>query len=442
MKNIFSKFIFPETPDGNLYEWKGAETLLIIPQAGLFAIKIVASAENAKQNNSSDDDDLRIAIDGFSFGKYEIHDEKISWKGFGTSASWDGASLKGGTKTIYFFMELDKGEHKIQFFADKTPRIKSIEVFEVEDNDFTLTALKPPEKIESRQKGIPWLSFIFFGSHIKNILLDVNTRSAKEKGTTDGDNLKVVVNGKILQNKKASTSRKYKNFYFSGDIKSSGILSILDKDLSAPFAFENSVELWYDEKPELTKLQISFFDTETSLEELKPLIDLRKYVLRVVNLSLFYFRYSDRIYSEKFLKHSLEKNPQSIEFRSNHPIVRKIKADPVYAKIRKTIKGRLDNGILEGEFYPKDFNFTSFDLATSIHGVKKIEYRAREKRNGDTEVYFELYDIYDFERGDTPFFLFNVVDYFKQQIVNLLDAGEELGIISSFEVVIHVKDIF
>ena len=42
-------------------------------------------------------------------------------------------------------------------------------------------------------------------------------RSGKQKDSTDGDNLKVLINGKIIQNEEAPTSDKYKNFYFSGD---------------------------------------------------------------------------------------------------------------------------------------------------------------------------------------------------------------------------------
>ena len=107
-EKIFSKTSFPLAPGGDLYEWKAAETIFLIPAKGLFAIKIQAKAKNAKQNRGKDDDDLRISLDGFDFGKYERHQEMISWKSFGTSASWDGASLQGGTKTIYFFAELNE----------------------------------------------------------------------------------------------------------------------------------------------------------------------------------------------------------------------------------------------------------------------------------------------------------------------------------------------
>jgi len=439
MKSIFQKTKFPEAAGGNLYEWVDAETSLTTPSAGLFAVKIVASAKNAKRNNSTDDDDLRVSLDGFSFGKYE----KSSWKGFGSSASWDGSSLKGGTKTIYFFMELEKGEHKVQFFADETPEIKSLEVFPVKDNKFTLNDLKPSEKIESNQKGIPWLSFVFLGTHAKSLLLDVKTESAKEKGNADGDNLKVIVNGDILQNEQTPTSKKYRNFYFSGDIKSLGILSITNKQLSGSLAFENAVELWYDQEPQINSLQINFFDTEKFLEELEE-VDLREYVLNRANFAILLFQIASNTYSAKFLQHSLEEHPAPLVFRANHPIVRKIKADPTYKEILKKLKEKITKNILEGELWPGDMegeiNFDSPDLKYAIHGIKKIEYKAEVKKNKEFEVKMVIFDIYDFEKQNVPFFLFHGYEYVKNTIINAADMGEDLHIIHNFEIEIHINN--
>lgn len=440
MKPIFQKIKFPSAPGGNLYKWVKAKTSFTTIETGLFVIKIVASAKNAKQNDYTDDDDLRISLDGFSFGKYE----KNSWKGFGSSASWNGASLRGGTKTIYFFTELDKGGHEIQFFADETPKIKSLEVFSIAKNNFTLSNLKPSEKIESNQKGIPWFSFVFLGTHAKNLLLDVSAKSAKEKGTTDGDNLKVIVNGDILKNKQVPTSKKYGNFYFSGDIKSSGILSITNEQLSGSLAFENAVELWYDQEPKINSIEIDFFDTEKFLRELKE-VDLRKYVLNRVNLAIFAFRMTDRTYSAKFLEHSLKEQPAPLFFEANHPIVREIKADPVYKKILQKLKEKITANILEGTLWPEDMggkiNFDSPDLATAIHGIKKIEYKARIKENGDFEVEIALLDIYDFEKQDIPFLPLHGYQYVRNMILDSMNMGEDFHIIHNFEIEIRTNNI-
>lgn len=444
MKFIFQKIKFPPAPGGNLYELVDAKTSFITSGSGLFAIKIIASAKNAEQNNSTDDDDLRIALDGFCFGKYENHDEKISWKGFGTSASFDGASLKGGTKTIYFFMELEKGEHVIQFFADGTPDIKSLEVFCIENNKFILNNLSPTEKIKSNENGIPWLSLVFLGTHAKNILLDVDTKSAKDKGQTDGDNVKVILNGIILSNEQSPNSKKYKNFYFSGDLKSIGILSISNDDLSAKLSFENSVELWYDQAPKINSLQVNFFDTEKFLKEYESLVNLREYVFSCVWIAMAYFKSSSKLYSAKFLKYSLQENPDALVFKANHPIVKKIKKDPIYKKILQKVNEKITSGISNGEIWPEDIagkiNFDSYDLSTAIHGIKKIEYTSEIKMNGKIKVKMILFDIYDFASADVPFFLFHPYEYSKNTLLNAINMGEDFHIIHNFEIQIHITD--
>ena len=86
MKNpTFTKTDFSFSPGGNVYEWKEAETRFTVPKSGKYVIAITASAKNGKQNSTGDDDDLRVVINGYEFGKHENHEEKMSWHGFGTS---------------------------------------------------------------------------------------------------------------------------------------------------------------------------------------------------------------------------------------------------------------------------------------------------------------------------------------------------------------------
>ncbi|MBI4234948.1 hypothetical protein HY604_01465 [Candidatus Peregrinibacteria bacterium] len=439
MKNVFSKSDFPKAPGGDRYEWENAETGFKIPKTGLYVIAVAAKAKDAKQNRSTDDDDLRIALDGFNFGKYEKRKDEISWKGFGTSASFDGASSKGGKKTIYYFVELDQGEHLVQFFADGRPEILSFEVFEVKDLHFELKNLMPNENIDSSSKGIPWLSFVFLGTNAKSIFFDVDTKSAKEKGSTDGDNLKIVVNGKILKNPVTPNPKKYQNFYFSGDIKSIGLLSLSNNEIADPLAFENAVEIWYDLEPKLNNLRIEFFDVEGFMEEYKD-FDFAQKVRTIAWLAIGIFKVTFRPYSAKLLKHSLNSNPPPLLYKANHPIVEKIKNDPAYKKIIEKLVKKLSNGQLAGEIWPKEkINFDSWDLATAIHGIKKIEYDALIRKNGQFAVKLKLFDVYDFQSGDVPYFLFHLFTYLNQGAVNTLDFGEELGVINNFEIQININ---
>lgn len=451
-KPIFTKSNFSHAPGGNLYEWKEAETTFEVTKNGFFRIKIEASAKNAKQNKSTDDDDLRVALDGFDFGKYEHHEEDVSWKGFGASAAWNGASLKGGTKIIYFFTELQKGEHVLQFFADETPLLKNIEVFEVKDNIFEDSGLKPPQNIPSDENGVPWMSFIFLGGPPKNVILKVKTESGKIKGTKDGDNLKIVVNGAILKSPIASTAPKYKNFYFSGDLRKQDILTISHAQLSRPLTFENSIELWYDEMPEIVNLEIRFASHEEIIEYLRSegadIKILKEQVKDIAERALKFFRFFRKEYSAKFLEHALKSDSPPLIFNANDPLAQKIKKDPIYGKILVKIKEKITLGTFNGEIWPEDFkddpgmngeiNFDSEDFKTSIHGVRKIEYTAAATGNYQYAVNITIFDIYDFEKEEAPNFIIHPWKFLKSVAINNLETGEILGMIKSFEIEIHL----
>ncbi|MFH1546764.1 MAG: hypothetical protein ABIE14_05305 [Patescibacteria group bacterium] len=433
---IFTRTAFPIAPGGQIYEWSEVETKFEIPADGIFAVKITAAAKNAEQNNSTDDDDLRVNLDGFDFGKYEIHDEKVSWKGFGTAASFDGASLKGGTKTVYFFANLTAGEHKLEFTVDGKPELKKIEVLQL-DQTFGLRDLQPTEKTETDKKGVPWLSFVFLGLPAKTLTLGVKTKSAKAKGGTDGDNLKVVVNGKILPNKKAPTSDKYKNFYFSGDLNEFDVLSLGEQELNSSLAFENSIELWYDESPKISDLKLQFFDWEEFFESVNSegVLEICRSFANFVHTVFISTRQK---YSADFLKHSLKDKPENLIFQTDDPIMKKIKSDPTYEKIIGKFKEKISSEILDGEVLPSDFdggiNFDSPDLNTAIHGVKKIEYKAIEKSSGNFEVDFTIFDVYNFEMQKHSLFTP------KKRAIDAIAKCQELNIISNFEIRIILKE--
>lgn len=445
MKNIFSKNFLSKAPGGDCYEWKEVETLFTISKRGFFVIKIDASAKNARQNRSTDDDDLRVALDGFEFGKYERHEEMVSWKGFGTSASWDGASLKGGTKTIYFFVELEAGLHTLGFTADGTPTLKSIEIFEIENNRFELKGLKPTERIKNIRKGVPWLSFVFLGAQTKLFTLEVNAKSAKSKSGTDGDNLKVIVNGRIQKNPYTPESDKYKNFYFSGDVKEFDVLSVTSKQLNEPLAFENAVELWYDETPEIPYLRIDYFDDEEFLERLKKLVDLKQYVRNRAHAVIVVLRLMKNEYAAQFLGHALQKNPKPLIFQANDPLGKKIRQDPIYESIISQIKKKISAGILNGEIWPDDFgdrhiDFNSKDLKYALHGIRKIEYEATPLKPNTYKISMTFFDVYDFSKMNIPQSFWPVDDFLKTMANNELDRGESIRVIQNYEIEIHFNE--
>ena len=430
MKELFSKINFPTAPSGNIYHWEKADTVFEIHDDGKYVIQIIASAKNAKQNRSTDDDDLRVAIDDYEFGKYEIHDEKISWRGFGTASSWDGTSLKGSTKIIYFFLELRKGKHKIIFYADETPTLQEVKIFQIKEGEqFQIKKLQPPQKNNVDKDGIPWMSFVFLRVKPKDFSIASACKSAKQKGGTDGDNLKIVVNGKILHNKKSPASKKYKNFYFSGDLNQ-GQSEFL-KIASENFEFlEDSVELWYDETPNVF-VSLELFDSvkhwlNSGLPE-KAKLKFYEFVLSTLVRS---FSLVGRKYSSDFLKHSLSDNPKRLIFDNDSLLVSKIKKDGIYEKILNIVRNQIENDITDGQIYlgdeSKGFNieFKNGDLRSSLHGTKKIEYNVKPT----------LFDVYDF---DPKYYEISLTWMF----IHMADILEATTILRNFEIEIDIQDV-
>jgi len=312
-ESIFIKENYKSAPGGNLYKWNEAETKFIIPKNGKYVISITASAQSGKQNETEDDDDLRVSINGYEFGKPETHEEKISWHGFGTSAAWNGASLKGANKTVYFFIELNTETEKmfnfhknqeqiIQFFADGKPKIRKVEVFEIEGDYFEIVP-KELHPIKTDTKGIPYASIIFLGMRPKNVRIYTNCKSSTQKGISDGDNVKVVLNGKIIPNNKAPTSDKYKNFYFSGDLNK-GETQCLDLNEVDLQGYESAIEFWYDETPILGTMEISFY----------PVDDLGNYI---VNSALTPFQLPLKLYFQEITNFILSDEFSIIQSKSN-----------------------------------------------------------------------------------------------------------------------------
>ena len=116
----------------------------------------------------------------------------------------------------------------------------------------------------------------------------------------------------------------------------------------------------------------------------------------------------------------------------------------MYEKILKKLREKITANIMEGEILPTDMggeiSFDSADLKTAIHGIRKIEYKTKPKKNGEFDVEMVFFDIYDFEKQDVPFFLFHGYEYIKNTIIDDLDIGEGLHIIHNFEIEIHVNN--
>ena len=441
MKKLFTKNYNLVAPDGDNYKWMEAETSLLCVEKGWHLIKITASAKNAKQKNSTDDDDLRMVLNGYELGKYEIPQGQEHYKGFDNAASWNGATLKGNSKTIYlFFYATQVGDNQLQFYADGKPYLDSIEFYQLNTNEiFKLVDLKPSNTEDIDRSGIPWISFIFIGPAPRKFELNASAQSGKQKNETDGDNLKILLNGKIIQNEKAPTLDKYKNFYFSGD-QLGGAKEVLTIENENFVSLENSVEIWHDQSPTIHQIDIEFSENYTNLSEFTDGSMQKDFVYLTLHSFIHFMRFINRNYTADFMQNAISQNPKNLVFGEKSRLAKLIRKDTEYQKVIHLIESEINTGQLSGEIFTggtpeSTIIFNSGDLYSAIHGIKKITYTATKTSGSRYKVDINFYDIYDFDP--------NNIDYSVNpatELVILADQGESLGVVKNFEILIKIHE--
>lgn len=103
-------------------DWYGFD----IPADGLYLITIIARCKNWWQNLLKlrfSDDDVAVQIDDFQF--FELKGKKREFNSIG---SWNGNELKNNSKAVILIVPFKVGEHRITFWADKSPLVEAIKV--------------------------------------------------------------------------------------------------------------------------------------------------------------------------------------------------------------------------------------------------------------------------------------------------------------------------
>ncbi|PJC24066.1 hypothetical protein CO058_00115 [candidate division WWE3 bacterium CG_4_9_14_0_2_um_filter_35_11] len=328
MKKLLTKNCNLTAPGGDNYKWKEVETSLLCVEKGWHLIKITASAKNAKQKNSTDDDDLRMVLNGYELGKYEIPQGQEHYEGFDNASSWNGATLKGNSKTIYlFFYATQVGNNQLQFYADRNPHLESIEFYKLDTEEtFSLKDLNPSNIEDVDRSGIPWMSFIFIGPQPKTFEVTASAQSGKQKSSTDGDNLKVLLNGKIIQNENSPTSDKYKNFYFSGDQLqgTQKTLTIQNKDFTS---LENSVEIWYDQSPTINQINIKFSENYANLSEFSDSSSQKDLIYLSLHAFAHLMQVARKKYTAEFMRNAISQNPKNLVFEEERELAKLTRKD-------------------------------------------------------------------------------------------------------------------
>lgn len=224
-----------------------------------YLISVTAQVKSEKQrhNNATDDEDIRIEIDNRKFPK--LYNQK---RYLDSPAAFSGGKLHNQLKSVYFFIYLKSGKHQITFIPDEGGKILDVELNELKD--FPNANLQLEKQIQKTERR-PWMTFVLVGPGLKSFTIDATT----EWHLFDGDDLKIIVDGKTKINQLSIKHRKW--------IFAANIINKISNHERAQKTFQEGlkpnslhyIELWADQSPTLHSIQFQLVEPSLPISEVK-----------------------------------------------------------------------------------------------------------------------------------------------------------------------------
>ena len=211
---------------------------------GLYLIKVAARAKGEKQIShiNSDDDDLRVEIDGRKFPKLENNQVYL-----GAPASFSGGQLHDLFKSVYFFVYLSDNRHSLALVPDGSPFVDSFSIWFIGDQlshvDFGLN-----DRAEDGDRR-PWLTFALVDLPLVNFVAESKT----ERRFPDSDDVKLIIDGEIKRNYRNGFRKLW--FWVGAILKGQAQLNIFQTGLASGLHY---VEFWADRMPTLLNINFDF----------------------------------------------------------------------------------------------------------------------------------------------------------------------------------------
>ena len=295
---------------------------------GVYAIKVTAGCDKLQ--------DLRMELDGEYFR--EVPALKSIQK-FDVAAAWNGDKLNGLSQVNIFFVNLEAGEHKLEFYlrdrhvTDVYPSILQQIKEEwknrieceyrylggiIDDNSHSVLVATLDLDLQSQKRNRqPWINLIFQSLPVRSIEYQA---SLAWRDKWDGDDLKIIVDGRTRQ---AETAFRYEWIHHTipGQLEHNDNNTIIT-NLSRG---NHRVEFWADCQPTLKHLCINFND-----HSIKP------------KLSYHRQRKHNQVLKEypnaKLLDFYVERYGEEMHLGFEHPGAAIIIYDPEYNPASETLK--------------------------------------------------------------------------------------------------------
>lgn len=182
------------------------------------------------------DDNLVVKLDNYPLG-----------------LKWNGNDLKGLEQINIFFAKLSMGAHTLTFKTEQTPIITNIKVYEIKVSSPDLTEILPPEIQDSDRRPIYKLAFIGLSPTKILVKADVKTGRDHRLFQDDDDNLQVVVDNKIIENR---FPKAHKNWFWCGRAQKYQNTSIRILDQDFPSSDFTTIDFNIDRTPKIEELRV------------------------------------------------------------------------------------------------------------------------------------------------------------------------------------------
>lgn len=227
-----------------------------VDRPGWFLISISARVKSEKQRGKgiTDDEDLRVEIDGSKFPKLDNPHRYAD-----APAAFSGGKLHNQSKTVYFIVHLEVGLHTVELIPDEGALVEGVEISRVSDfPNFEFQLERRAQKANTQ----PWLTFVLVNLGLKAFTVQATTKWR----FPDGDDLKLVVDDRI---KKNNWSLLHRNWIFTSSIfsklfgretiKQTFNENLLPADL-------HYLEIWADQSPTLHSIELDLLPPQAEDE--------------------------------------------------------------------------------------------------------------------------------------------------------------------------------
>ena len=318
-----------------------------VEREGLFCVTVTARCGKGE--------DLRVEFDGLRLREIPSKD-KPQYNNI--PPAWNGAELKGSTKTVVFILRLNKGEHLLYFIPSgngSAEIVQKPDIWLVDDRDRVQLDLNSQAEDGDRR---PWITLALIGLPLISIAADITAVWRFR----DSDDVKLIIDNEI---KKNQYSILRKNWIWSGNI----FKKIFGNERQEKTFVENLpkdnhyIEFWADKTPILHKVVLNLVRKEIAEATLKGKIVL----------------YSD-IELTDFVKLRKEPNTKSQEMwrlkNGEEVVIIDRTVEGEYVMNRSNVWHKIRYGGLEGFVLS---SFVELDGDDRARVINKIRLQAKSK---------------------------------------------------------------